>query len=266
MRNDLLIIGLVSICLFPYLVQASELPYKQMEDPDLQVVSLQYSDPRFTMLVVLPGPGMELQAAQDWLDLQDISALHRSLGLAALQIHLPRFSLTYRAELVPALRRLGITDVFDDSLADLSAISSERLWASSVVHEARLEVTEAGSEAAAVTGILLDVRSVATTSPLTMVVNRPFLIVIHDLEANIPLFAGQVVNPSGEQPGQLVAVRSDEAGPFPLSLQSGPVDGSGVTSHQVASVTSTFKYFPLVPGGLQPVHGGRGGPGAGWTA
>ena len=73
MRNDLLIIGLVSICLFPYLVQASELPYKQMEDPDLQVVSLQYSDPRFTMLVVLPGPGMELQAAQDWLDLQDIS-------------------------------------------------------------------------------------------------------------------------------------------------------------------------------------------------
>ena len=236
-------------------MKANELPYKQMEDSDLKVVSLQYSDPRFTMLVVLPGLGMELQAAQDWLDLQDISALHRSLGLAALQIHLPRFSLTYRAELVPALRRLGITDVFDDSLADLSAISRERLWASSVVHEARLEVTEAGSEAAAVTGILVDVRSVATTSSFTMVVNRPFLIVIHDLKANIPLFAGQVVNLSGEQPRQLVAVRSDETGPSPFSLQSGAVDGSNMSPHQVASVTSTFKYLPLVPGGLQPVQG-----------
>merc|ERR1712110_606157 len=53
--------------------------------------------------------------------------------------------------------------------------SDERLEVNDVVHETRIEVNEEGSEAAGVTGILLDLRGGISETP-EMTINRPLII------------------------------------------------------------------------------------------
>jgi len=63
-------------------------------------------------------------------------------------------------------------------------------------HETKIEVNEVGSEAAGVTGILLGVRSGPSANVEQMVVDRPFVFVIHDKQNNIPLFIGKIAAPT----------------------------------------------------------------------
>jgi serpin B len=63
-----------------------------------------------------------------------------------------------------------------------------------VIHKAFVEVNEQGTEAAAVTVVvILDSASQITT----VNVNRPFFLVIRDNQTKSILFMGKVVNPEG---------------------------------------------------------------------
>merc|ERR1719232_1359908 len=111
----------------------------------------------------------------------------------SLRLSLPKFKLGYKTELKSTLRQQGLENIFES--ADFSGISDERLEVSDVVHETRIEVNEEGSEAAGVTGILLDLRGGLTETP-EMTLNRPFIFVIQDQENNIPLFIGKIASPN----------------------------------------------------------------------
>jgi serpin B len=58
-----------------------------------------------------------------------------------------------------------------------------------------LSVDEAGTEAAAATGVVVGITS-APPSPVEVTVDRPFVFLIRDLETKAILFVGRVVNPS----------------------------------------------------------------------
>lgn len=58
-------------------------------------------------------------------------------------------------------------------------------------------MNEEGSEAAASTGLALDIRSGIPNDLKEFKVNRPFIFYIYDKENNFPLFIGRVVDPSG---------------------------------------------------------------------
>ncbi len=85
---------------------------------------------------------------------------------------------------------------FDPARADFTGMTAEeRLHVSAVLHEGFIAVDEAGTEAAAATGLVL----AGTSAPVytEVVVDRPFLFVIHDVEHGTPLFLGRVVDPTG---------------------------------------------------------------------
>ena len=65
---------------------------------------------------------------------------------------------------------------------------------SQISHKAVIEVNEKGSEAAAVTVVQVDTR-VANLGVERVTFDRPFLFVIHDVQNNIPLFVGRMVDP-----------------------------------------------------------------------
>jgi len=89
--------------------------------------------------------------------------------------------------------------MFNQDEADFSRISDEPLSVSNILHETKVEVNEQGSEAAGITGAILDLRTVIKDT-YTVRLNRPFIFVIHDRKNNIPLFVGKVVNPSSAKP------------------------------------------------------------------
>ena len=64
-----------------------------------------------------------------------------------------------------------------------------------MAHEAWIAVDEAGTEAAAATAVAVGGTSMPET--ISVVVDRPFLFVIHDVEHGTPLFLGRVTDPRG---------------------------------------------------------------------
>jgi serpin B len=88
---------------------------------------------------------------------------------------------------------------FDDT-ADFSGMTTqEKLLISAVLHEAFIAVDETGTEAAAATAVVMGAVSAGPT-PVSVVVDRPFLFVIHDLATATPLFVGRVTDPTAQDP------------------------------------------------------------------
>ena len=108
-------------------------------------------------------------------------------------LSLPRFRLEAAFDLIPALRRLGVTEAFGDQ-ADFSGITdAEPLRIGTVAHKAYIDVDEHGTEAAAATAIVITAMAAFRAPPsVTMVVDRPFLFAIIDTATSLPLFLGQV--------------------------------------------------------------------------
>ena len=102
-------------------------------------------------------------------------------------------------ELADALAALGLDTAFDPARADLSGLgtteSGAPLFISSVAHQAKIEVNEEGTEAAAAT--VVEVRS-GGPAPMDyeeLILDRPFCYAIVDLERGVPLFLGTFERP-----------------------------------------------------------------------
>lgn len=80
-------------------------------------------------------------------------------------------------------------EAFTDS-ADFSGIRDD-VTISRVLHQAMIEVNEEGSEAAAATGMEIQLTS-AVSEPLTSISNRPFVFIIADDETGSILFMGNL--------------------------------------------------------------------------
>ena len=103
-----------------------------------------------------------------------------------------------QAPLKEALIGLGMQAAFDENgeTADFSGMTPGRAPA----HLRRpaqvfIAVDEAGTEAAAATAVVVGLDMRWPEDLVALVVDRPFLFVIHDVEHGTPLFLGKVVDP-----------------------------------------------------------------------
>jgi serpin B len=159
-----------------------------------QAVVLPYRGGRLAMAVVLPdGPLATLRPAIAAAGLRGLLA-----GTSRYQVTLsmPRFRVEAAFDLIPVLKRLGVTEAFNRR-ADFSGITeAEQLLINAVAHKAYVDVDEQGTEAAAATAIAFRPLAAFRAPPaVTMVVDRPFLFMIFDAPTGLPLFAGQVSHP-----------------------------------------------------------------------
>ncbi|MDR1799667.1 MAG: hypothetical protein LBR19_07290, partial [Bifidobacteriaceae bacterium] len=113
-------------------------------------VVLPYKGGRFAMVVALPAGGLDTvtwdgRQLRSWLD----AAVSTQVNL-----RLPKWEAeTGTIDLIPVLQELGVTDLFDGALADLTGIgvadSGQNLYVSDALHKAVVKVYEDGTEAAA---------------------------------------------------------------------------------------------------------------------
>lgn len=153
-------------------------------------VRLPYVGGRLAMTVVLPDVGRELDVA----DLPAILAAPRPGGV---DLTMPRWTFRTEVALAEALADVGMPSAFEDGRADLSRMTQEEdLVIDDIYHQAFVAVDERGTEAAAATGVVVRTTS-AAISQLTVVLDRPFVFVIHDVAHGTPLFVGRVTDPRG---------------------------------------------------------------------
>ena len=155
-------------------------------------VELPYGNGDYRLLAAIP---VDLQASIDDLILE-LDQAKWSEWLAALEMRneklwLPKFKFAYDTKLNAPLTSLGMGVAFTD-FADFRGINRNgNLAISEVIQKTFVQLDEAGTEAAAVTSVLIEFTSVDHTYCF----NRPFLIVIYEHSTNAVLFAGKIVKP-----------------------------------------------------------------------
>lgn len=115
-------------------------------------------------------------------------------------LKIPRLDFRSRDEMNGYFMNLGMTDAFDDRLADFSRMTeSADVVISRIIHECRIELDESGTEAAAVTGVEVVPTSMAEPpQPMDFYLDKPFVFALMDDQTGAVLFLGKVENPGLE--------------------------------------------------------------------
>uniref|UniRef100_A0A4X2K5H3 Serpin B6 n=2 Tax=Vombatus ursinus TaxID=29139 RepID=A0A4X2K5H3_VOMUR len=161
-----------------------------------KILVLPYVGGQMDMVILLPDENTDLkmlvkgltsETLADWLNPE-------MMDETEVEVFLPRFKLEEDLDMEFILRKLGMSDAFDGSVADFSGMSARRdLYLSKVVHKAFVEVNEEGTEAACATAIVI-IKLCARIIP-RFIVNRPFLFLIQDNSSKTILFLGKVISP-----------------------------------------------------------------------
>ena len=83
--------------------------------------------------------------------------------------------------------------------ADFSGISDVSLLISEVIHKTYIDVNEEGTEAAAVTAVVMELTSVEPADERIIRLNRPFLFAITENESNSIVFIGKMEAPEYQE-------------------------------------------------------------------
>jgi len=167
----------------------------------LLVVELPYrasSGSSLAMDILMPtGGSAGLAAFESALTPATLSSALASLhGRFMYTIQMPKFSFGTRIELQPVLAALGMSDVFERGVADLSGMDGAMdLYLAAVVQQAMVEVDEQGTVAAAVTAGSSGCALIAVEPPPPVQIDRPFFFLIRDTGNGAIVFMGQVVDP-----------------------------------------------------------------------
>jgi serpin B len=182
----------------PMMAQSGRYGYR--ETKQLQVVRLPYGEGELALLILLPKPGVSLEALRQELSPETWQEWTGSLPTRPGSVRIPKLKLAYETDLGPALQQLGLGIAFSRR-ADFSQMTPEPTRVSRVLHKAALEVNEEGSEAAAATGVLVSRTALDRQEPFQFVADRPFWLAIvasgsgGNPAAQTLLFMGSVVDP-----------------------------------------------------------------------
>jgi serine protease inhibitor len=166
------------------------------ETATYQAVDLPYGDSAFTMTVLLPKPGTDIQALAASLTPATWQALVGSLQSAVqVDFSMPKVTLTYARQLNPDLMALGMVEPFNPLGADFTQMapspSGTQLFIAFVQQNSYLDIDEVGTEAAAVTTV--GITTTAVLVPPVMRVDHPYIVVIRERLTGTVLFMGKVV-------------------------------------------------------------------------
>ncbi|KAM9239409.1 LOW QUALITY PROTEIN: alpha-1-antitrypsin-like [Leptosomus discolor] len=146
-------------------------------------------------LFVLPDEGT-MQQVENALLRETVSNWMQSLEKRKIYLDLPKFSISGFKSL---FKKMGVTEVFSDQ-ADLSGVAEKTLLkVSKAIHKAMVDVSENGTEAAALTVIEMVPLSAQFPPPPHIRFNRPFLMMIADKTTHSILFMGKIVNPTAKE-------------------------------------------------------------------
>jgi serpin B len=164
-----------------------------------QAIELPYASNQVSMVILLPAQADGLGQLEQQLSPAFLSNVLAQMVAQPVSIYLPEFTMESAFNLSETLPAMGMPDAFTPFVANFSGMDGMMdLYLSFVLHKAWVQVSEAGTEAAAVT-----IGGITTTLagfPPTFRADHPFIFLIRDTQSGSILFLGRLANPSQSVP------------------------------------------------------------------
>lgn len=159
-------------------------------------VSLGYRDGSYMNLYL---PAEDTESVLDIIERLSPAELSAAMDMTYeenfVNVFMPKFECSYNESLKETLQRLGLSDPFDPNAADLGGIvdtdTYDALYISDVVHAAKIECNEKGTEAAAATIAVCDAEAMPAELPIRFTADRPFIYEIKSPSGEV-LFIGVI--------------------------------------------------------------------------
>lgn len=181
--------------------------YFKTEDAD--GIILPYDDGRLVFLAIRPQAGQTVRELAQNLTEKTIAGYLDSAKSTDVILHLPKFTVDYSVVMNDILNDMGLTDAFDSQKADFTGLGrgtgtfDQNLYISQVLQKVKVKVAEEGTEAAAVTAVIMDTCSAIMPeekNPIEVDFKEPFVYIIADTKTPfgeegktcVPLFLGAV--------------------------------------------------------------------------
>lgn len=165
------------------------------ETATYQAADLPYGNGAFTMTVLLPKAGIDVESLAASLTPVAWQSLTASFRTQKVDFWLPKLTLTWERTLNDDLKALGMIAPFDPNAADFSLMvpppTRRALFIDFVKQNTFVAVDEEGTEAAAVTTV--GVTAVSLPVYPVMRVDHPYLFVLRERLTGTVLFMGKIV-------------------------------------------------------------------------
>lgn len=165
-----------------------------VQQDGLDGVILPYRDMETAFVALKPTAGQTVREMYEGITEEVFKELLYVDGVTYANLKLPKFEVTFDKVLNDPLKNMGLISAFDAQNADFTGLGSaggENLFISLVRQKAVIRVDEKGTEAAAVTGVMMKATSaMPENQPIEVFFDEPFLYMIVDLKSQTPLFMG----------------------------------------------------------------------------
>lgn len=159
-----------------------------------QLVELPYEGGRYSMYVLLPPQDIDINELISYLSKDAYETAIKSLQSTEVLLRMPKAKVETSLLLNASLQKMGIRTAFTGA-ADFKGISEMGpLSLGLVKQKCYVEISEKGTEAAAVTSAQIRMTSARPPQYVRMTVDRPYLFFIADTQESNILFAGRIMN------------------------------------------------------------------------
>lgn len=156
-------------------------------------VTLPYSSYSYGMTILLPAEGKSISDMMKQLTAEEVTKkLPSQMERCMVDLKLPRFTTSTETQLNDLISKLGASSMFSSSKADFSLLADGSFHVAKMLQKAKIEVSEEGTRAAAITGAMVGCTSLQPEPRrVSFHANRPFVYLITDQRTGAILFMGQ---------------------------------------------------------------------------
>lgn len=158
-----------------------------------------YEGKDYAFVGLLPDEDITIYQLVDRLDGDTLHKLISGRISAEVEAGIPVFSGDTKLELADILPDMGMPLAFSPGadFSDMATYDGQNLYIGRVIHQTRIEVNEQGTKAAAATAVIMESGAAETSSnSYTVILNRPFVYMLVDMQQEIPIFIGVMTDPS----------------------------------------------------------------------
>ncbi len=151
-----------------------------------------YHGGRYSFVAILPKEGEKLSDYSAGIDYAELRNAIDNQKSGSVEVFIPLFEYEYKKTVNDILKDMGVNKIFEPGYLD-GVSDPSGLYVGEVLHASKIELTNLGTRVGSSTVITMD-GSASPVFDAEIYLNRPFIYMIYDKKAGLPLFVGAAMD------------------------------------------------------------------------